>query len=410
MRFVIATYGTEGDVRPLSALARTLMAAGHDVLLMADRATLGTAERAGIPVLALSGDIRGSVDAGTSITNVVARDQRVGDMAKALAGIANASANAWMREILAAARGSDALIVSGLAAFIGLSAAERLGIPGIGASFIPMTETAAFPSPFLPPRSVPGFANRLSHRFVNAMIWRSFRRATEAARFEICGLPPRRQGWTRHPILYGVSPSLVPRPADWPANARICGQWRLPEPEYSPPESLLTFLSAGEAPLYVGFGSMVGFDRGKLLDSVVTAVQGRRALFNPGWGGIDRPLPPNFHVIGDTPHDWLFPKVSIAVHHGGSGTSHSAARAGVPSVVVGFAGDQAFWGDRLQRAGVAPRPLNGHRLDARDLAQRLQEADTASMRQRAAELRERMRPEQGLATAVHEIERILAGA
>ena len=136
-------------------------------------------------------------------------------------------------------------------------------------------------------------------------------------------------------MLYGVSPSLVPRPDDWPDNARMCGQWIPPSPRWSPPANLTDFLAAGEAPLYVGFGSMTGFDRRRMLAQIVAATAGRRVVFAPGWSGIDASdLPSSFLVVGDTPHDWLFPRMSVVVHHGGSGTSHSATRAGVPSVVV----------------------------------------------------------------------------
>ncbi|MGO4612053.1 glycosyltransferase, partial [Variovorax sp. 2RAF20] len=47
MKFVVATYGTEGDTRPLAALCRALMDAGHETRLLADEATLGTARSLG---------------------------------------------------------------------------------------------------------------------------------------------------------------------------------------------------------------------------------------------------------------------------------------------------------------------------------------------------------------------------
>ena len=47
---VVATYGTEGDARPLAALCRGLMDAGHEALLLADEATLGSAQALGVPI------------------------------------------------------------------------------------------------------------------------------------------------------------------------------------------------------------------------------------------------------------------------------------------------------------------------------------------------------------------------
>lgn len=408
MKFIVATYGTEGDARPLAALCRGLMNAGHEARLLADRATLSTAEALGVPTTSLAGDIRGTLQPGGSIANVVER-QGFNAMAKALASIANANAEPWLRTIVEAGKGCDAVIASGLTAFVGLSAAEYLRVPAIGAGLIPITPTISFPSPFLPPGVVPRWLYGASHHFVNTMLWRAFRKATNRARAKVCRMPARKKLWTTHPMLYGVSPYLLSKPLDWPANATICGQWLLPSPNWLPPADLCDFLYRGDPPIYVGFGSMVGFDRKQLLQTVVSAIGGRRALFYPGWSGVTQAdLPDNFFAISETPHDWLFPKTSLVVHHGGSGTSHSACRAGVPSVVVPFAGDQFFWADRLRNAGVAARVPNGKSLHTADLAQSIAIADSEPVRLRARTLGKQMRAETGLANAISTIEEIMS--
>lgn len=402
MKLAVLTYGTEGDARPLAALCRALDDAGHASVLLADATTLGAAERLGVRSQALAGDIR------QALGGVIAQGDKPAAAAKALADIANANATPWLRQTIEAAQGCDAIVCAGLAAFVGLSAAEALGVPAIGAGMFPLTPTAAFASPFLPPARVPRFLNRASHHLVNGLLWRAFRPAVNAARAEVCGLPPRRRLWTTHPVLYGYSPSLLPRPADWPANAAVCGQWLAPAPDWQPPAALRDFLAAGEAPVYIGFGSMTGFDKARLLAALVDGMAGRRAVLHPGWSGLEvGQLPPNFHVIGDTPHDWLFPRMALVVHHGGSGTSHSAARAGVPSVVVPFAGDQAFWAHHLAQAGVAPPAVAGARFGADDLARGIAFAHDPQVRARARALGERMRAEDGLGTAVRAIEQIL---
>jgi len=408
MKIAVVTYGTEGDARPLAALCRALDDAGHASVLLADESTLGTARQLGVRTQALDGDIRGALGTSGAIANVVAHSERPGAAAKALAAIANANAASWLRQTVETARGCDAIVCAGLAAFVGLSAAEALRVPAIGAGLFPLTPTRDFASPFLPPSRIPRCLNRPSHRFVNAMLWRAFRPAVNAARAEVCGLPPRRRMWTAHPMLYGFSPSLLPRPADWPANAAACGQWLPPASGWQAPAALNAFLAAGEAPIYIGFGSMTGFDAGRMRGVVVDAVGGRRAVLNPGWSGIDvQGLPANFHVVGDTPHDWLFSRAALVVHHGGSGTTHSAARAGVPSVVVPFAGDQFFWAHRLTQAGVAPQAVAGSRLGAHDLARGIALASRPEVRASARALGERMRAENGLAQAVGMIERSL---
>jgi len=296
-------------------------------------------------------------------------------------------------------------VAAGLAAFAGLSAAEYLSAKGVGAG---MTPTAAFPSPFLPPKWVPRLLNRASHGFVNAMLWKAFRDKANTARAKF-RLPPRKAVWSEHPMLYGVSPNLAPAPADWPASVRLCGQWLARSPAWKPPPALMNFLSAGGAPIYIGFGSMTDFDKARFLDALIEAMAGRRALFHPGWSSIDpKALPDNFLAIGDTPHHWLFPLTAAVIHHGGSGTSHSAARAGTPSIVIPFAGDQFFWAERLRLAGVAPAAVDGRRPKAEAFVPAFDFAAAAGVRNRARALGETMRAENGVADAVAALERIVA--
>ena len=94
------------------------MDAGHEIRLLADGATLGSAWALGVRATALPGDIRGTLS--------------VSGTASALARLANANTEAWMRTLMTAARGCDAILVSGLAAFVGLSVAEHFRIRAIG--------------------------------------------------------------------------------------------------------------------------------------------------------------------------------------------------------------------------------------------------------------------------------------
>ncbi len=292
------------------------------------------------------------------------------DTAKGLARLANENAERWLRAAVEVGKGCDAIIVSGLAGFVGLSAAEHLGVQAIGAGMFPLTPTAAFPSPLLPGK-LPRMFNRLSQQLINNLVWMAFRKATNGARARVCGLPARKSLWVGHPMLYGVSPSLLPRPDDWPSNALVCGQWLMPAKRYSPPAPLSQFLAAGEAPIYIGFGSMAGLAPHRMFDAIVGGLAGRRALFYPGWSGVETSqLPANIFVVGDTPHDCQLAAANIIGrasrrlrHYAFSVRAH-----GVPSVVVPFAGDQAFWADRLYQAGVAAKLSSWKALNAESLA------------------------------------------
>ncbi|HJW54628.1 MAG TPA: glycosyltransferase [Burkholderiaceae bacterium] len=400
MKLLVLTYGTEGDTRPLAALSHALRLAGADVHLLGDARTLSSAHELGLPASALSGDIR----------ELLAERTKRGPkgIAKALMQLTNANTKAWMAETLAAAHGCDAILTSGLAGFVGLSVGEYLGIPTIGTSMIPLTPSSEFPSPFLPAGCVPAWLNRASLRLTNQLVWQAFKKTLNEARTTLPGLPPCRKLSTEHPMLYGISPTLLPQPADWPSHARLCGQWAAPAGDFSPPLELAGFLKAGPAPVYIGFGSMAGIDAPRTLDALIAALAGRRALFYPGWSGMDEvALPANILRIGTTPHDWLFPRTAAVIHHGGSGTSHSATRAGKPSVVVPFAGDQFFWADRLARLGIAPPTLDGGHINARALTEAIAFVEQPQVQEKAARLGENMAREDGLAMAVMAIEKLI---
>ena len=323
MKIIVATYGTEGDARPFAALCRGLIDAGHEARLLADAATLGSARALGVPTTALAGDIRGALAADRNVGGVVAKGGGFNATARALATIANANAESWLSTIVEIGEGCDAVLGAGLAAFAGFSAAEVLGAKAIGAGMIPITPTAAFASPFLPPKWIPSWLNRPSHVFVNAMLWKAFRNKTRLAA----------------------------------ANVRLCGPaWLARRADWAPPPALANFLAAGDAPIYIGFGSMTGFDQRRLMDALIGALAGRRALFHAGWSGFDpKALPGNVFAIGDTPHDWLFPRTAAVIHHGGSGTrtpprARARRRSSTP-----FAGDQ-FFGPSACASPASRRP------------------------------------------------------
>ena len=141
-----------------------------------------------------------------------------------------------------------------------------------------------------------------------------------------------------------------------------------------------------------GWGGLLSIFAAMLVAMAVAGAVGeRRALFNAGWSGIDATqLPANFHAIGHVPHDWLLPRCALAIHHGGSGTTHSACRAGIPSVMVPFAGDQFFWNARLRAAGVMHHALKGATITADALGAALAYAGSETARNSAKALGQAM--------------------
>lgn len=200
------------------------------------------------------------------------------------------------------------------------------------------------------------------------------------------------------PVIHGFSPTVVPRPADWPASVTVAGYWwPFSSSQWRPPDDLVAFLRDGPPPVFIGFGSMTD-DRSEVVAAAVKRA-GVRAVIQSGWAALG-PADDAF-LIGDMPHEWLLPRVAAVVHHAGAGTSAAGLRAGVPAVPVPVMVDQPFWASRLHGLGVAPAPLPMAGLTAGSLADAVRVClDRPGYRRRAAEVAARIALEDGVAPVI----------
>jgi sterol 3beta-glucosyltransferase len=167
---------------------------------------------------------------------------------------------------------------------------------------------------------------------------------------------------------------------------------------------LQAFLEAGDPPVYVGFGSMVNRNPQRLAMLVVAALQQAkvRGIVATGWGGLQADkLPDTIFKLEQAPHDWLFPRMAAVVHHGGAGTTAAGLRAGKPTLICPFMGDQPFWGSRVQALGVGPAAIPQKKLSAASLAEALRTVTSdGAMGEKARQLGEQIRQEDGVANAI----------
>ena len=212
MRIVAVTWGSEGDCRPLVALCRGLANAGHVVVLLAERSVSTYANLSGVRFVPLAGDMvaefRAAAQRGVRKDYATATTRLLVDMVRR-------NASAWMHAVLEQAKGADAIVTAGLAVWTGLSCAEALRVPAIVASLQPARPTREFPSPFLTPRRLPGWMNRMTHEAVLAVMRWSLRKSINEARREVTRQSPRYPEWQGYPMLFGISPTLVSQPQDW---------------------------------------------------------------------------------------------------------------------------------------------------------------------------------------------------
>ncbi|ROW17677.1 hypothetical protein VPNG_00595 [Cytospora leucostoma] len=291
-------------------------------------------------------------------------------------------------------------IIANPPSFAHVHCAEALGVPLVLAFTFPYTPTKSFPHPLaiIKKSNVdPGYTNFMSYPLVDMMVWQGLGDLVNDFRVKTLGLDPVSTLWApgslyrmKVPFTYLWSPSLVPKPPDWGDEIDVSGFVFLNlAASYTPPDPLKEFLAAGDAPIYIGFGSIVVDDANAFTDMIFEAVKlaGVRALVSKGWGGFGRDtVPDNIYMIGSVPHDWLFPQVRACVIHGGAGTSAMALKCGRPTVVVPFFGDQYFWGSMIAGAKAGPEPIPYKQLSAEKLAEGIKYCLTDEAREKAQAL------------------------
>ena len=136
---------------------------------------------------------------------------------------------------------------------------------------------------------------------------------------------------------------------------------------------------------------------------------GQRGVLLGGWGGLGQGAKLGKHIfpIVEAPHDWLFPHMKAAVHHGSVGTLAASLRAGLPTVVIPFIGDQPFLGRQVQKMGLGPTPILHRKLTAEKLARAIEQALQSEIRQNARQMGEKLRQENGAQTASKIITRMI---
>jgi len=424
MNIFIVTLGSRGDVQPYVALGKGLRAAGHTVTVCTSVSFEPFITGHGLRYGYMSDDfmeLMESAEGRDAIENTSGIIGPIKTMMK-LMKEANRINRELMKDTWAAAQEAEPdLIIYHPKGLSGAHIAEKLRIPVMLAvpapAFVP---TAEIPVVGMPNLNLGRWYNRLGYTLINKG-YSAYDGLANDFRQQTLGL-----GKTKHaalathnyagepiPVLHCISQHVLPGPTDWPSHVYMNGYWFLDQMDnWQPSAELQAFLDAGDPPVYVGFGSMAGRNPEKLARIVIAGLQqaGVRGIIATGWGGLEAgDLPETILKIDQAPHDWLFPRVSAVVHHGGAGTTAAGLRAGRPTVIATFIADQPLWGKRVFELGAGAKPIPHKKLTPDNLAAAIREVTTnSSIRQKAEALGAKIRAEDGVANTVDLIESLVA--
>lgn len=385
MRVALVVSGSRGDVQPMLALALGLEAAGHEALVCSSPENEASARALGCHFAAVGEPIRGNPELAAG--GLRAFNRFIGRQAEIQA-----------RDLPAMLEGWDRVLATGLV-FGVRPVAEQLKVPYRFVAFSPATLLGT---------TRDGLGTRLlgwatgfgADRLYGAALNRA-RASLELPR--VSGVMGQLMG----PVpIAATDPALTVTSAGARLRATQTG-YPLLNTDREPSDELRRFLDDGPPPLYAGFGSMPVGDGARIVEILVATARAtrQRLVVARGWAGLPDPDAANDCLFtDDEPHAWLFPRVRAVIHHGGAGTVATAARAGVPQVVLPQAADQFAWRANVVHLGLGPKAPMLRRVSEGSLTVAIAAVlDDARYRERASAIAEELRTApDGVATTVEE--------
>lgn len=424
MNIGIQTWGSEGDINPFIALASGLSKAGHSVTL-----AITSADRKDFK------NISEQLEFKLSTVDYIGENEEVlNNLGKKMIEISNPLAQlkfiykemfqpcveSIFKTSQSLCNKSD-LVIGHFIHHPLQTAAEKAGKPYISVTL----NHGALPTKYSPPGQIPNLGEwfnllfwKLSEKMMNDILLpyinvlrgnnglnkvKSFRRVWESP---LCN-------------LIAVSPILCEPRKDWGINNHICGFFKLDENvnKWNMPENLETFLSSGTPPVYMTLGSMTGTENNLLIINETTRLlfdaaklAGCRAVIQSRWENVNGiPEDENIFRVNSSPYMKVFPKCGAVVHHGGAGTTQSAAISGCPSIIIAHIQDQFLWGKELNRLGIGGKTFNRRNVTSKKIAQEIRSVlKNKYMAENAMIIGKKLKNEDGVKNAVKIIEDILS--
>src|SRR5262249_16700233 len=389
MKIGIHTWGTRGDIVPFIALARALNADNHQVTLYI---TLVGQDKffdpemdLGFPVTYIgsstdesSADVKENIKEVVQDNNPLRQFKRI--MSKFLVPIEDEVCEAASK----LCRDNDLLV--GQYLFYPLQImAEKHNKPYVS---VTLAHTS-IPSMYLPPTNMPnlgGLSNKFLWWLTRSVLNKNLKPIIDQCRAKHMLAPASdllTEIWASRLLnLIAVSPVICESKKDWGKQHQVCGYFDVSDSKNGEAgdeiaSDLKEFIQSGEPPVFMGFGSWMIDDLEVQRENVNLFVESiklsrHRAIVQASrWQDLGFKLSERVHFVGNVNHANIFPHCACVVHHGGAGTTQTAIKAGIPSVIVAYIGEQLFWGAELARLGVATKTLTRKTVKPADIASQI---------------------------------------
>ncbi len=392
MKIVLSSRGSRGDVHPVIEVAAKLKGGGHEVSVCVPELFENYAEQLG-----LAPETYKSADPKSLMKGI---GSGFGALKKAMEFFAE-SIDEQFDFLLSASEGADALVTT-VNEVVAPTIAEYRDIPFYRMTFAPVLPGNQ-PPPLMPWQNMPVIANRFGWKGLAAISGYIIRKFVNPKR-KALGMPPVKKSndyhTSRSHTLLAINRQLAPPCPTWE------GRYKFDYTGYCYgqifdriPDKLLEFVEGGSPPVYIGFGSVHLKRADEFSKMIFEAVKktGMRVIISEGWTGLGNgQISENIYKTGDTNHGTLFSHLSGIIHHGGSGTTHTAARAGLQQFIMPQIIDQYFWGNSIYKNSLGPKPVIPKKITTSQLIEVFDEFQQGKYRNQAIKIAQSMRHEDGV--------------
>jgi UDP:flavonoid glycosyltransferase YjiC (YdhE family) len=361
MKFVLASYGTRGDVEPSAAVGRELLRRGHEVHVAVAPDLVGFVESVGLSAVAYGPDARAWQDLHRDLlTHMFRKFWKIRDLIRLRREDWGLFVQCWdeaRTTLMSLADGADLLLTVVIGEQVAANVAEYYDIPLATLHTFPMRANGQL-VPILPAPLA-----RSAMTVSEWLGWPTVKKLEDAQRRDL-GLPKvtgpssRRiaeRGWPEIQAYDEVCfPGLAAEWAKFDGQRPFVGALTI-ELATDADEEVASWIAAGTPPIFCGFGSTLVKSPADTIAmiSAACAQLGERALVCSGGTDFSQVShSDHVKVVGAVNYAATFPACRAVVHHGGAGTTAVGLRAGVPTLILSTWGDQTVWGARVKRLKV----------------------------------------------------------
>jgi vancomycin aglycone glucosyltransferase len=335
MKFVVAGYGSRGDVEPCAAAALELLRRGHDVHMAVPPNMLGFVESVGLVGVAYGPDSREAMNPASDL---------VGDLLPKMQNPLSAVPEVIEHVTQVKMEKSATLTALADGADLVLAGFNEQGLAANVAEYHDVPAAAVHPFP--------------ERMWSSDWLFTLMTKVNEDVQRRALGLPEATEPAARSLDIQAYDKLCLPEAAAaWTQEDErhpFVGALTL-ELATDADEEVLSWIAAGTPPIYFGFGDTPiarSEDVGAVI-STACAQLGERVLICSGPNDFTRVEHfDHVKVVPAINHAAIFPTCRAVVHHGGAGTTAAGLRAGIPTLILSLWLDQPLWAAGIEQLKV----------------------------------------------------------